>query len=214
MPVTMLPARSEVDESFTWDLSSLFATDKDYLVELAAVPAAIEDLGGFRGRLGTSATLLGDFFEQLWDTSVRLRKLANYSSLPVTVDQTDQAARARAGRFQALAAQYDAATAYVAPELLELGQARLTELIGADPRLTHLHRYIELLEKRRPHVRSGEVESVLSAANDPLSAGERAYNSLTNGEIPFTTVMHAGAEHEVARSTYPKLRMAADRELR
>jgi len=210
----MLPARSEVDESFTWDLSSLFATDKDYLVELAAVPAAIEDLGGFRGRLGTSATLLGDFFEQLWDTSVRLRKLANYSSLPVTVDQTDQAARARAGRFQALAAQYDAATAYVAPELLELGQARLTELIGADPRLTHLHRYIELLEKRRPHVRSGEVESVLSAANDPLSAGERAYNSLTNGEIPFTTVMHAGAEHEVARSTYPKLRMAADRELR
>ncbi|HLU82271.1 MAG TPA: M3 family oligoendopeptidase, partial [Trueperaceae bacterium] len=214
MPATTLPARSELDEAYTWDLSSLYATDQAYLDDLAAVPLAIDELSGYRGRLGSSATVLGDFFGRLWDTSLRLRRLANYSGLPVTVDQTDQAARQRAGRFQALAAQFEAATAFVAPELLDLGGARLNQLIASDARLSHLGRYVEQLEKRRPHIRSGEIESLLSATSDPLSAIEKAYNSLTNGEIPFAAVTHAGAEHEVARSTYPRLRMAADRELR
>src|SRR5690606_28535534 len=191
-----------------------FATEQDYQDDLAAMPGAIEELAGYRGRLGSSAAVLGDFFERLWHTAVHLNMLANYSALPVTVDQSDQAARERAGRYQALAARFEAATSFLAPELLDIGAQRLTELIGADPRLAHMGRYVEQLEKRRPHVGSVEVESLLSAARDPLSATEKAYNSLANGEIPFAPVTHGGATYEVARSTYPKLRMDDDRELR
>lgn len=214
MSASFLPSRAEVDPNYTWDLASLYATDKEFRDDLAAMPGAIAELTSYRDRLGTSSTVLGDFFQHYWDAAIHLNRLGNYSSLPVTVDQADQAARERAGRFQALTAQFDAATAFVAPELLDIGNTRLNELIGSDPRLAHLGRYVEQLEKRRPHVRSGEVESVLSAAQDPLNASEKAYNSLANGEIPFATITHAGQQHEVARSTYPKLRMADDRELR
>jgi len=214
MSATVLPSRAEIDPNYTWDLTSLYATDKEFLDDFAAMPGALEELIGYRGRLASSSAVLGDFFEHYWATAIRLNRLANYSSLPVTVDQADQAARERAGRFQALIAQFEAATAFVAPELLDIGNMRLNELIGADPRLAHLGRYVEQLEKRRPHIRSSEVESVLSAVKDPLSSIEKAYNSLTNGEIPFATITHAGALYEVARSTYPKLRMANDRELR
>jgi oligoendopeptidase F len=214
MSTTVLPSRAEVDPRFTWNLASLYPTEQDFLTDLAAMPAAIEELTGYRGRLGTSSAVLGDFFTHYWDTAVHMNRLGNYASLPVTVDQGDQGARERAGGHQALAARFDAATAFVAPELLDIGKARLDEMIASDPRLAHLGRFVEQLEKRRAHVRSGEVEGLLSAVKDPLSALEKAYNSLTNGEIPFADVTHGGERHEVARSTYPKLRMADDRDLR
>jgi oligoendopeptidase F len=214
MSTGSLPSRTEVDPTYTWDLASLYATEGEFLADSASVPAAIEELAGYRGRLGSSSSVLGDFFERYWATTIRMDRLGNYARLPVTVDQGDQHARERAGAHQALAARFEAATAFVAPELLDIGTAKLAGMIGADPRLAHMGRFVEQLEKRRPHVRSGEVEGILSAAKDPVSALEKAYNSLANGEMAFATITHAGQGYEVARSTYPKLRMSDDRELR
>ena len=214
MSASELPTRAEVDPAFTWDLASLYPDDAAYHEDFAALGADIDALAAFRGTLGNDASTLADFFERYWDASVRLRRLGNYSSLPVTVDQGDQAARERLGRFQALASRFARTTAFVVPELLEVGNATLERFIVADPRIGRLGRFLEQLETRRPHVRSDEVEAVVSAVGDPLSAIERAYNSLANGEIPFAPVVHDGVTHQVARSTYPKLRMASDRELR
>ena len=214
MSASELPTRAEVDPEFTWDLGSLYPDDRAYQDDMVVLISDIDALAAFRGTLGADATTLGDFFERYWDASVRLRRLSNYSGLPVTVDQGDQAARERLGRFQALASRFASSTAFVVPELLAVGTATLTTYIAADQRLAHLGRYLEQLEARGPYVRSDEVEGVISALGDPLSAIERAYNSLANGEIPFAPVTHDGVRHQVARSTYPKLRMASDRELR
>src|SRR5690606_32624885 len=124
----------------------------------------------------------------------------------VAVDQGDQEARARAGRFQAVANRASSTLAFVRPELLGLGPEKVGAFLEAEPRLAHLGRYFERLEASRPHVRSLEVEQVLSLAGDALGAAGRAYNSLTNNELPFKRVADAsGREFEVARSTYGAL---------
>lgn len=210
-----LPTRAELDPAYTWNLSATFATEAEYEAGYAATQANLEKLSTYKGRLGESAATLADFMELYWSTIATFQKLYVYSSLPVTVDQGDQQARAKAGGFQALSSAASAAIAFTSPELLSLGAETLDSFMRQEPRLAHLRRYFERLEAGRQHVRSLEVEQVMGQVQDTLNAAARAYNSLTNNELPFKPVTDAGgSEHEVARSTFGALIMSPDRNLR
>ncbi|HRN18379.1 MAG: oligoendopeptidase F [Truepera sp.] len=209
-----LPSRNEADPAFTWNLEATYATREAFDTDLASANDDLARLVSFRGRLGDSAVTLGDFFAAYWPTLQKLQKLRIYATMPLAVDQNDQEARAVAGRFQALVARFSAELAFAQPELLSIGPEKLDEFRSQDARLADLGRYFERLEASRPFVRSAEVEDVLGRTADPFSALERAYNSLANGELPFEPVMHEGQTYEVERSTFPALRMAADRTLR
>ena len=210
-----LPTRAELDPAYTWNLAATYASDAAYQADFDALGESLEDLAAYQGRLGESAATLADFFDLYWQAVATLQKLGIYANMPVAVDQGDQEARARAGRFQALGNRAASTLAFMRPELLELGTAKVSEFMAAEPRLAYLERYFQRLEASRPHVRSLEVEQVLSLAGDALGAAGRAYNSLTNSELPFKTVADAsGKEFEVARSTYGALVISPDRELR
>ena len=210
-----LPTRAELDPAYTWNLAATYASEAAYQADFDALSKSLEALSAYQGRLGESAATLADFFDLYWQAVATLQKLGIYANMPVAVDQGDQEARARAGRFQALGNRAASTLAFMRPELLELGTAKVSEFMAAEPRLAYLERYFQRLEASRPHVRSLEVEQVLSLAGDALGAAGRAYNSLTNSELPFKTVADAsGKEFEVARSTYGALVISPDRELR
>ena len=214
-PTPSLPARADADPAFTWNLEALYPDDAAYDRDLEAAGAALDEVAAHQGRLGDGAGTLADALERYWALLARLQRLRLYASLPVSADQGDQAARARLGRFQGVASRFSARTAFLRPELLALGRSRLDAFMAEEPRLAHLGRWFDRLEQSRPHVRSPEVEGVLGRLDDPLGAPERAYNSLTNGELPFAPAVDAeGRQHEVARSTYPALCMSTDRTLR
>jgi oligoendopeptidase F len=210
-----LPKRSELDPAYTWNLEALYPNEQAYLEGYAIAERDIEKLKSYQGRLSQSAATLADFMDEYWRLVARLQKLSLYANLPVSVDQGDQEARARAGHYQSLAVRWSTATAFMQPELLSLGPENIARFTAEDDRLAHLGRYFEKLEANRGHVRTQEVEDVLGRVGDPFGAAERAYNSLANGEIPFAPIRtDAGEELEVARSTYPRLRMSSDREIR
>ncbi len=211
---TPLPDRKDVDPAFTWNLQAAYETEAAFEADLASADQDLTRLTGFEGRLGEGATVVADFFDAYWPTLEKLQRLRIYATMPLAVDQNDQEGRARAGRFQALAARFSTDLAFVQPELLALGSERLAGFQAQEPRLGDLKRYFERLEEGRPHVRSAEVEDVIGRAADPASAFERAYNSLANGELPFKAVEHDGQTYEVARSTYPSLIASPDRALR
>lgn len=209
-----LPRRNEVDPAFTWDLQAAYPTEAAFEEDLRSAADDLGALKAYQGRLGESASTLGDFFAAFWPLLIKLQRLRIYATMPLAVDQSDQAARVVAGKFQALAARFASELAFIEPELLGIGAARLASFRAEDPRLAEMSRYFERVEANREHVRSAEVESLLGRAADPFSAFERAYNSLANGELAFAPVEHEGQVHEVERSSYPALRMSPDRELR
>jgi oligoendopeptidase F len=214
-PTTTLPARNELDPAYTWNLGSLYPDEQAYLEDFAIAERDIEKLNEYQGRLGEGAATLADFMDEYWRLVARLQKLSLYANLPVSVEQGNQEARARAGKYQGLAMRWSTATAFMQPELLAIGHDRLEEFLKVDGRLRHFGRYFEKLEANRAHVRSQEVEEILGRLGDPFGAAERAYNSLANGEIPFEPIEGPDGEKlEVARATYPRLRMSTDRDIR
>lgn len=210
-----LPARSELDPAFTWNLAALYPDDAAFDTDFASAENALEQLTSYRGRLGEGAATLAAFMDAYWPLLAKLQHLRVYAALPVSADQGDQTARARLGRFQSLAARFAAGTAFLQPELLAIGRDRLDAYMVDAPRLAYLKRYFDRLEENSEYVRTPEIEDVLGRLGDPFGAFERTYDSLTNGELPFAPVEDDdGNVLEVARSTYPALRMSTDRDLR
>ena len=214
MAVKTLPARSELDTAYTWDLSVLYASEEAYRADLDRVAVEAETLAGYRGRLGESAATLAEFLELYFGFQATMQRLRNYATLPVNVDQHDQEARRKAGEFGAVAARVAQRLAFVQPELLSLGTEKVEGFMREEPGLAYLSRFFERLEALRPHVRTAEVEELLLGLREPFGAVERAYNSLANGEVRFEPVRVAGEEYVVERSTYPALKGSRDRGVR
>lgn len=209
-----LPTRSELNPAYTWDLTALYDLDEAYAADLKRLTTEAETVASYRGRLGESAETLAEFFELSFGLQATLQRMSNYATLPVSVDQLDREARRKAGEFLALRAQVERQLAFVRPELLSLGSEKIEQFVSEEPSLAYLTRYFEMLEARRPHVRSQEVEELLQGLGEPFSATQRAYNTLANGEIRFEPVRADGEELTVERSTYPALKGSRSRAAR
>lgn len=214
MAVKTLPARSDLDPRYTWDLSVLYPSEDAYRTDLERFETEADTLAGYAGRLGESAANLAEFLELYFGFLATAQRLRNYAALPVNVDQHDQEARRKAGEFQSLAARVNQKLAFVRPELLAIGAEEVEAFMREEPGLARLGRYFERLESLRPYVRSTEVEALLSGLSDPFGAVDRAYNSLANGDIRFEPVRVDGEEYVVERSTYPALKGSRERAVR
>lgn len=213
--MSTLPARNEVDPRHTWNLESLYSDEAAYDADLKKLDRDIAGLAGRAGTLGESGSGLLGFLEGYFDALTRIRGLALYANLPVATDVTDQAARARAGRFAGLVAGWTRALSFVDPELLALGAERLAALAAEESGLKVYERAFEKLEARRPHVRSGEVEELLGSLGDVLGGASRAHGSLVNGELHFESVsLPDGTKAELAPSSLKGLIGHTDRAVR
>ena len=210
-----LPARSEVDRRFTWDAESVFADEAAWEQAVETIRARLSDLAEFKGHLGDSPDALADWFDATERMHRLMGKVMVYSTMSYSVDTGNQAALARADRARSTAAQLGAAIAFALPEMIALGIPKLREWLSTSPRLAHLGHYFDRIEKLSQHIRSAEVEEVLTQASDPLATALSVHGVLANADLRFSAAIGAdGEEHEVAQSTIGALLTSPDRELR
>jgi oligoendopeptidase F len=210
----LLPDRRDVPVHETWALEHVFASAADAERALVDLDVRVAALVARAGRLAAgSDELLAALTDLEWIDGAADRARM-YHTLPVTTEGSDPAARAADGRFQALAAGWATALAFVQPELLAVAPERLAALLADEPRLLRFAAYLERLEERRPHVRSGEVEDVLAGANGVFDAYERARDALAEGDLRFEPVEGASGPRELAPSSYRALAADPEREVR
>ncbi len=211
-----VPPRSEVAPEYKWNAESVFPTraawKAAYEQVSASLPAA---LTRFQGQLGADPATLADWFDALGDMYQRVGHLLFYALMSQACETTDQEANAMASQATGLMGKFQAAAAFAEPELLALGQQKLSEWIAAEPRLSIYGHYADDLFRRQQHVRSAEVEELLGLAQEPFSQIENTSEVLTNAEIPFKAArMSTGEEVQVSQGNNDALRTSPDRDLR
>ena len=212
---TTLPLRNEVPLEQTWDLSSVFPTPGDWDAACQQLIAALPALSAYQGRLGSSPQTLLEFINRYQETATLMGKIGVYAHNAYAVDTLDQAAAARAGQARGLMARFAAAAAFFDPELMQIGFEKLRRWLQEEPGLAFFAFYLEKLELRQAHVRSGEVEEVLALANDPFSAASSIYNALNNADLTFNpAVASDGSSLEVGQASIGSLVTHPDREVR
>jgi oligoendopeptidase F len=209
-----LPTRAEVDKRFTWDARSVFADDAAWEAAVEAVLARLPDLAEFKGHLGDSPDTLADWFAATENVQRLFGKVTVYTTMSYSVDVNDQAAVARTDRTRTAAAQLGAAMSFAMPEMIAIGFPKLREWVATSPRLAHLGHHFDRVERLKEHVRSSEVEEVLTQVSDPLASAVSAHSVLANADMKFPPAVGVEGSEEVAQGTIGALLTSPDPSIR
>lgn len=214
MPET-LPRRQDVPDEKKWSVESVFPNVEAWEAEYACVSGLLEGFAAYQGRLGESAVTLASALAHEGEVGMAAGKVSLYASMLRAGDTGDQAAAALASRAGGLYARFAAATAFYEPEMLQIPTERLAQWLSENADLAVYGHYFDTLNRRRAHVRSKEVESLLAQVSEPLGALGAAAGVLTNADLKFAPIPDkAGALLEVAQGTISDLVRHSDPALR
>ncbi|HZU13936.1 MAG TPA: oligoendopeptidase F [Chloroflexota bacterium] len=209
-----VPPRSEIPTQYTWDTSSIFPTTADWEEAVRQIEGELPHLESFAGRLGEGPDVLAAWLELHQDVFRRLGQVFLYANSEYNVNTLDEAAKARQEQAQGLMARATAAASFAEPEILAIGDT-LQRWMREDPRLQMYAHYFDILESRRSHIRSAEVEQILGLVRDPFSAASGTHRTLTDTDLPLgVACTETGDTIPISQGNVNALLSDSDREVR
>lgn len=209
-----LPKRGEVPLELTWDLTLIYADAAAWDADFARVEASLAEITAQQGRLTSAAAILAmlqgqDEIGQLFG------RLYSYASLLRSQDNADAEAQGRVERLKMLGTRLATASAWIEPELLATPSEELATLRAGEPGLALYDYYFETLERRRPHVRSAEVEDVLALAREATGATATVYKLFSDADLKFPEIADdKGEKSELTHGRYIRFLESRDRGVR
>ena len=206
--------RDQVALEDTWNLTPIYPDDAAWEAEAGRLPQLVAAAAAHRGRLGESAANLERAIDDAMAVRQAVERLRVYANLRRDEDTSDQTATARYERSVALAVEAGEALAFFEPELLALRVDRLDTLV-TDPVVARYAHMLDDLRRRRPHVRSIEVEEVLVQGADVARAASDAFSALDNADLDYGRVRdETGAEVTLTKARHSLLLRSKNRDVR
>ena len=213
--MSSVPDRSEIDETYTWDLTDLFADDEAWESTYAEAEARVDELSTYEGRVTESAATLEEVLTLRESIMRSVSNLSAYARMRKDEDTTDQTYQALSARARALAADASSAASYIGPEIQELDRDAVEELIEENPELEPYEHYFDDTLRMKPHTRSAEIEALLADLSEVTGAAGDVYNMLTNADMEFPAVEGPeGEDRRITLSNFTKLQKHPNRAFR
>lgn len=209
--------RSEIPVADTWDVESIFPSVEAWEEAVGRAPEQLDRLAAFEGRLGGGPETLAEWMEAIEEVFQELARIRVYASLRYSVEMTNQEAAARHDRAQGLLARAMATTAFAEPEILAIGEERLRQWIEEEEGLAIYEHYFDRLLRRKEHVRSQEVETLLKEVEDPFQTAATTHRVLVDADLSFEPAEAADPEAEaieIVQGNIGALMTDEDREVR
>ncbi len=207
--------RSHIEEKHQWDLTTIFATDKDWEMDLLSLEADIEAATTLAGHLvDTSQTLLA-ITETYLQLSRRLEKLYVYASMKNDQDTTNAKYQEYQAKATALYAKFSQVFSFFEPELLELDKEDFMIFQEENKALLSYGHFFEQLFKRQSHVLSQAEEELLAGAQEIFGAASETFGILDNADLLFPVVSDDnGQEVELTHGNFISLMESSNRQTR
>ena len=207
--------RSDIDEKYKWDLSTVFATDETWEAELAKLDAGLEDAKKYKGHLTQSSKNLLTITEHYLDLSRRLEKVYVYASMKNDQDTTVAKYQEYQAKATALYAKYSEVFAFYEPELMQLSAEDFAAFVAETPALSAYAHFFEQLFKRQAHVLSQKEEELLAGAHEIFGAAGETFEILDNADIVFPVVLDdEGNEVQLTHGNFISLLESKNRDVR
>lgn len=180
--VKSLPARSEVEIQETWNLDDLFKTEEAYnaaLLELETDVTAFAER--FKGNINDEQTII-DALDGYAAIMGKMIPIGTYTSLSLSVDQTNDEAQMRASNYGSIAAKLGSQLSFFTSELSDLPVEQLEKAMN---RSDEYKNYLDELIRQKPHKLHPEVERTLAALSSVLNAPYGLYNTTKLVDMKF-----------------------------
>ena len=172
-----------------WDLTDLYPGDAAWDAARKAALEAIKGLAQYKGHLGDSADTLAKALTLRSDLDKTINRIYTYASLNADADVRVAANQEKKGQAQDLATAFGEASAWISPELLAVGEAKLTSFMGQNAALkTRFDFALRDTIRQEPHTLTPEGEALLAATGAPLAGPGDISEQLRSSDIPWPTI--------------------------
>ena len=211
----MAKQRNEIEEKYTWDLSTIFPTDEAFEAELAQVSEEVKKAASLAGHLLDSADSLLTTTEVQLNLMRRIEKLYSYAHM-----KNDQDTRvAKYQEYQAkgmtLYSDFGQSFAFYEPEFMAITEEQYQAFLAEQPALQQYQHYFDKLLKKKAHILTQREEELLAGAGEIFGAAGETFAILDNADIVFPMVHDEdGNEVQLSHGNYITLVESKNREVR
>ena len=210
-----VPERRDVPEAMRWDLEAIYPSFEAWERAFSDLTPKIDALAGFAGHLGEGPKKLLEYLKAEEAVSLELEKLYVYANMKSHEDLRETCPMELASRIEALSARHGVATAFFAPEVMELPEEELRRWVREEPGLKLYAFFVEQLLREREHILPKAEEALLASAREATSAPENAFSLLTNADLKFPTIQdEEGQSVELTEERWYKLSRSPNRDVR
>ena len=204
--------RARIEDKYKWNLADIYPSVAAWRQEKGKVTAEIPKMKTYVGKLGSSAKVLADALDTMSRLDKELSRLYVYSTMSGDQDTRASEPQGMRQEMQTLYAGFGAEVAFIAPELLKVGSAKIDRFIAAEPRLKIYTFFLKDAVRRAPHTLS-DVEEKLLADTQPLAqSAQNVFEIFSNADFPYPTVTLAdGRKLKVDQAGYIEVRALPNR---
>ena len=211
----MVKKREAIAENYKWDLTTIFATDEAFELELADASTALDDARALAGTLTDSAENLLAVTETELALMQRVEKLYVYASMKNDQDTMVSLYQEYQAKVTALYAKFNEVFAFYEPEFMTLSQETFAQFVIDQPKLQTYGHFFEQLFDRKAHVLSSAEEALLAGASEIFGAGAETFEILDNADIVFPTITDMqGQEVQLSHGNYISFMESSNRDVR
>ena len=211
----MAKQRNEIEEKYTWDLSTIFPTDEDFEAELAQVSKELKKATGLAGHLLDSADSLLKTTEVQLDLMRRIEKLYSYAHMKNDQDTRVAKYQEYQAKGMAIYSEFGQAFAFYEPEFMAITEDQYQAFLTEKPELQIYQHYFDKLLQKKEHILTQREEELLAGAGEIFSAASETFAILDNADIVFPVVHNeAGEEVQLTHGNYISLVESKNREVR
>ncbi|HWW22210.1 MAG TPA: M3 family oligoendopeptidase [Steroidobacteraceae bacterium] len=196
-----------------WDLGDLYPNTAAWDQTLARTRAAADKIASYQGTLSKSADVMFSALDAMSAANREAARLFVYASLKSDEDVRIGANIERKQLAQALVTQLGERSAWVAPEIVKIGAAKIKTFTDANKQLKgRFGFFLDNTLRAAPHTLSPESEGVLAMTGDLLSQPGTLHNQFENGDFPAPTVTFSdGSKVRLDEQAYEKYRQVSNR---
>jgi oligoendopeptidase F len=195
--------RRNIPDHYTWDLTPIYPGDDSWRSAKNAFTQNLPQIATFRGTLGQSAQHLADALEFVSSLGQEFARLYTYTSLYSDIDTRDSTRLAQKQEMAQLGSEFTAQTAFIDPEILQIGRDTITSFLADEPRLASFRHSILDVLRRAEHTRSDSEETIIADVSLLADNASDIYTVFSNAEFPFPVVtLHDGTTVKLDKAAF------------
>ena len=211
----MAKQRNEIEEKYTWDLTTIFLTDEAFEAELAQVSEEVKKAASLAGHLLDSADSLLKTTEVQLDLMRRIEKLYSYAHMKNDQDTRVAKYQEYQAKGMALYSEFGQSFAFYEPEFMAITEEQYQAFLAEQPGLQLYQHYFDKLLKKKAHILTQREEELLAGAGEIFGAAGETFAILDNADIVFPMVHDEdGNEVQLSHGNYITLVESKNREIR
>ena len=203
-----------MEEKYNWNLQDIFENEEQFKKEKNGIISILEKIKAYQGILCNTSDNLYNCYKLYEQALEKFEKVYAYGMLKYHLDMSNQEGIKIFKEVETLGTEFSVATSFITPEITYADETAIRGYTKED-RFNGFARDINDILEKKKHILSKEEENILANFSETVSAPENTFDTLTNAEFKFGTLIDEdGKEVEMTDSTYTLYLKSKDQNVR